>query len=362
MTNRIAIDASAAADAPCHAEAGLSVRFWRPDDTPAIQTFYNDPRIRPSAGARGATPRTDAQWNWEFTGYQSQDPAYVVATVDDRIIGTHACIPIPMLCDGRRIATGKDEETLVHPDYRGRGVLDAMYRPQLQRARADGIEMLWGFTSTAVRPLLRNGFSCLGPFAAMRWTLPRGGRFDGSPGDSTAHRRIVVQRLETADPISEAFSYAFAAQVGGLTLHLSKDYLDWRVFCNPFRSYLVFAAWDTNRLIGLGIFKLEPHRGLAFVSDLVAMDAADLPREDIWQALLAAGISAIADLGIKQIEARASGPHPYNLALREFLARRGFEPVPDPNAVSFLVRPVASENTCMLDQGFWRICELMREY
>lgn len=341
---------------------GVSVRFWQPGDTPAIQKIYNDPLIRPGAAMRGYVPRTDAQWSWEFADSHPTNPPYMVATCNDAIIATHACIPIPMLSDGRLVSTGKDEETLVHPDYRGRGVLDAMYRPQLERAVADGFEMLWGFTSTASRSLLRNGFTCLGPFEAMICELSKVRSATSSMEPLHDDDCLRILPCTQADSRFDDLSCEFGRQIGGLTLHLSQSFVDWRVFRNPFRPYAVFSADVDDRLVGLGIFKMENARNYAFLSDLVSIDTAQHPADQIIDRLLSAGVKYLSACGVRHLEARPSGSHPYNRMLQRLLSRRGFQKVPSDRAVRFFVRPVLLQDARIMDQDFWRMCELMREY
>ncbi len=337
---------------------GVELRFWQPDDTPGINALYNDPAARPGAENRGPNARTDAQWAWEFAHHMPQSPPYVLATRGGRVVGTQAYIPIELLCDGKPLLSGKDEDTLVHPEHRGRGVLDDMYRLLLTRSERDGIAMLWGFTSTAIRPLLRNGFQVLGSFYALRAELNELSDLDRT----VRQNEIRIEPLTDPDNRCDDFSLAFGAAAGGITLHLSADFLRWRVLDNPFREHAMFAALRDDRILGLGVYKIEERSRTGYISDLVAVDDSVVEADSILNALLSEGLRFLRSKDVAAIEARPSGDHPYNQRIRRLLSSRGFRPVDPGNATQFMVRPIVAAKPGVLDMARWRITELMREY
>lgn len=338
---------------------GIGIRFWRPGDTPALNAFYNNPAIRPAAGHKSAEARTDRQWEWEFALGGRVTPAYAVAEKGGRIVGTQAYIPIPMCVDGRTVMSGKDEDTLVHPDHRGRGVLDDLYRLVLERARLDRIAMLWGFTNSAVRPLLRNGFESIGTFDAMAMALTTVPDVRSNRAEQTSLR---IDAMSRADDRMDGFAVRFAESTPGLGLNLTAAFLRWRVFENPFREYTILAATVESELVGIGLFKYEQRRGCGYVSELAAVDAGLVNRSEIQRALLTEGLRCFRERGLACAEARPSGGHGYNRELRMVLSHVGFKDVAVTNPLEFLVRPVMELNPSALEGANWRICELMREY
>jgi GNAT superfamily N-acetyltransferase len=357
---------------------GRGVRFWQPGDTEAINRLYNDPQVRPGAKVNGYEPRTAAQWSWEYAAWRRHPPPFVVGLCADRVIGTQAYYPVELLHDGRLMLSGKDEETLIHPDHRGIGLLDDMYKLLFQRARQDGVAVLWGFTNTAVRPLLRNGYHRVGWFEALRADLS--GRQRGSPPSRIESLRSRFRRLREADrPGSRAsdlavhqltdpdercdrFSFEFGRQVGGVMLHLSAKFLRWRLFDNPFRKHVVFAAYRADRMVGLSAFKLDDRQATGYVSELVAVPTESQSVPEILRALLTPGLELFRARGYEVAEARPSGGHPFNQTVRSVLAEHGFVDVPRHQATEFLVRPTAPSDTQLLDMDRWRISEIMREY
>lgn len=343
---------------------GITIRPWQPGDTPAVNAFYNDPKIRPAAGSAGAVSRTDSQWEWEFMRGGDDAPAYAVASKNGQVIGTQAYIPITLSLAGTQIRTGKDEDTLVHPEFRGRGVLDDLYRLLISHASNDGIAALWGFTNSAVRPLLRNGFCSIGTFDSMTTNLrtPMLRKIGQGAMGQVGSIRLTTLNESSLEPSLDEFARAFSEQSGGAGLELSGAFLKWRVFDNPFRAYKVIAAMDRDRIVGLGIFKSEPGRKLGLISEVAVLSDASVSESDILRAIIAAGLEHFVESGFTSVEARHCGTHSYNCRLRTLLSEFGFESVRASSPMEFLVRPLSEVGEQLLDMNIWRVCELMREY
>jgi GNAT superfamily N-acetyltransferase len=339
----------------------IDIRFWRKGDTEVVNNLYNDPSVRHFQTKGGYEPRTARQWEWEFASPNGgRPPPYAVATRRGRLIGFQAYIPIELLCDGELILSGKDEDTLIHPDYRGMGLLDEMYGILFERARRDEVAMFWGFTSTAVAPLIRNGYRSIGRFTSMRANL--GSARGGGRAASKPPRRLTVKEMVRPDSQCDEFSVLFGRQVGGVMLHLSARFLAWRVFENPFRRYKAFGAYEGDRLVGVSVFKVDARDGVGYVSDLAAVSTAGLETEEVLRAMLASGVREIRAAGLSVAEARPSGEHPFNRLVRSVLGSQGFAPVPPEQATEFLVRPIAGDGSRFFEMNCWRISELMREY
>lgn len=353
---------------PRRRASDVRVRPATTDDVHRINALYNDPQARPDAAAIGCPKRTKPQWMWEYGTPSPQPPAYMLAAQGDRVVGTQAYIPVELLIDGELVLSGKDEDTLVHPDHRGCGLLDEMYRHLFERAEADRVRMLWGFTATAARALLRNGFFSIGRFQAMRCGLGPGGscRTDpiekaGASADDSTRGAVTIREIERPDPQSDEFSLAFGRCFGGIMVHLSARYLQWRLFDNPFRRHRLLAAYDRNRLVGLAALKIDADC-VGRIADLVALPTDGRAVENTLQALLARASSVLQECGCEVVEARPSGEHPFNRIVQGVLLSNGFEFLPAERATEFMVRPIGAMDDRLIDMAQWRICEIMREY
>ncbi|MCG8408203.1 MAG: GNAT family N-acetyltransferase [Phycisphaerales bacterium] len=337
----------------------LELRYWRPGDTEAINAMYNelDPRLRTETRLKGYEPRTTARWNWEFGSNKElcpDGPGYAVAFHHGRVVGIQAYIPIELQHNGRIIRSGKIEDILIHPDYRGMGVADDLAQLLIRRATQNDFSALWVFTSTAESLLGRNGFQTVAPFDVMQTCL--------SSTAPPAESDVVVRELGMPDERCDDFAAEFGRQIGGITEHLSSKFLRWRINDNPLAEYAAFAALDKGRVVGISAFKLDDHRKTGYVSELAVTAHASDSFKHLADGLLRPGLDLFQSRGYRHAEARPSGEHPYNLALRTALASHGFSEVATHNPAKLMVRPIGEGSTSMLDPSCWRLSELMREY
>ena len=130
----------------------IAISILNNSDIPEVIQFYN--RIYKEN-------RNEEKFKWEFFSAPAGKAIYIIAKDADtqKIIGSQCAIPIELITDkGEIILTGKSEDTLVDPDYRGLQVFEKMYALLFEKCRENGIKYLWGFTS-AKKPFLKLGFS-----------------------------------------------------------------------------------------------------------------------------------------------------------------------------------------------------------
>lgn len=121
-------------------------------DIPELIHFYN---------VLYKETRNEAKFKWEFFNAPAGKAIYVVAkdAETQKIVGSQCAIPMELINDTNEvILTGKSEDTLVHPEYRGMNIFENMYTLLFEKCRERNIRYLWGFTS-AKKPFLKLGFS-----------------------------------------------------------------------------------------------------------------------------------------------------------------------------------------------------------
>ncbi len=102
--------------------------------------------------------RSDSYFNWEFLNGPAGKAIYVGAFDGDKLIGTQAAIPLYFVGpEGKLMLTAKSEDTLLDPDYRGKGLFELMYKLLIVECRKAQIVSIWGFTY-AKKPFLKIGF------------------------------------------------------------------------------------------------------------------------------------------------------------------------------------------------------------
>ncbi|MFZ1676711.1 MAG: GNAT family N-acetyltransferase, partial [Saprospiraceae bacterium] len=130
----------------------IAISLLQDVDIPELLDFYN---------LINNDNRDKEKFLWEFYNAPAGKAIYVIAKDADtqKIIGSQCAIPVDLITQtGDIIHTGKSEDTLVHPDYRGLNIFENMYSMLFEKCRESGIKYLWGFTS-AKKPFLRLGFT-----------------------------------------------------------------------------------------------------------------------------------------------------------------------------------------------------------
>jgi len=103
--------------------------------------------------------RTLKQFYWEFNNCPFGKSIYVIAEDEGEIVGTNCVIPIDLVTSDKTIIrSGKSEDTLVDPKYRGQNIFYNIYDFLFEKCRENGIQVIWGFTS-AKKPFKKLGFS-----------------------------------------------------------------------------------------------------------------------------------------------------------------------------------------------------------
>lgn len=151
----------------------LTFRLATLDDADRCNAFFN---------GLHRTDRSLAAWQWEFLDSSGHVVPYVIAEDGDRVVGTQAALPIPMVAMREQFTSAKSEETLVDPEYRGQGIFESMYDLLFAELDRREVVVVWGFT-TAVKPFIRVGFDV--PAVARQVVFPLSGRAARAAIDSS---------------------------------------------------------------------------------------------------------------------------------------------------------------------------------
>lgn len=316
----------------------LKVEFIQDVDIAGANAFYNDTyRVH----------RSMAQWHWEFDAAIGGRRAFVVAKVEERIVGTQALMPITMITPDGPVLTAKSEETLVDPSMRGKGVFPAMYQPLLEHAAHNGIQAIWGFTP-AYKPFEGVGFSI--PARTQQLIFPLSARVAdvvGAPAYSGWRRHALRAGLAGASLLSSAraaagpraaaglrlavldeppasaaeLSQAFVRTWGGTTIHRDASYLRWRFYQNPNVRATMLGAFRGDALVGWIAYSLD-HQSMGYLVDAL------IPRSDetrlVLQVLIAQALRTLRAAGAVGIRAWHLNAHPFDKLLLEVAQGIGF--------------------------------------
>lgn len=221
----------------------------------------------------------------EFEWWYEQNPVrpgtITLAVADGEVAGMLAMSYARMRLGDREGLAAFAIDGATHPDFRGRGIFQALELENERRAAEAGAEIAVGFTNPMAGPILvgRVGWKdvrrlrlwarVLRPLAVLRRRGERG------RGLRPRASRGGVEPLERFDRQAEELA-RIAAPAG--TDHVVRDaaYLNWRYAESP-RGYRCLGAFREGRLAGFAVFGHKVHGGIsaAYVADLVAPSPAD---------------------------------------------------------------------------------------
>lgn len=259
----------------------VEYRLANEDDYEKINAFYN--RIYKEN-------RTAEQFLWEFRDGPFGKSIYVVAEDDGKIIGTNCVIPIDLIDANKKIIkSGKSEDTLVDPEYRGQQIFYKIYEFLFEKCKEANIQVIWGFTS-AKKPFEKLGFDV--PYSheqslAVRdiWKAytylsslnPKNALTDKIKilGLSVLSRLKTLGRIEQKNivykvkvncqintGVDELILKNQTISNSLFSIHQTPEFQDWRIYNNPnfykVHTYSVYSK--TEELMALIVFNSHPNQ------------------------------------------------------------------------------------------------------
>lgn len=94
---------------------------------------------------------------WEFKQCPPEESIYVIARAGEEVVGIQAIVPVFFEQGEGIMKTGKAEDTLVAPHYRGKGLFKELYLYAEEAVKQRGYSAVWAYTK-AVKPYASIGF------------------------------------------------------------------------------------------------------------------------------------------------------------------------------------------------------------
>jgi hypothetical protein len=329
----------------------MEIRLIADGEEEACNNFFN--RIY-------KTNRKIRQWKWEFSSnnYDKKPVPYAVALDNGNVIGTQAFIPIRMIDKDGIYWTAKSEQTLVDPNYRGKKIFEKMYDIFFDYAKKHDFAYIWGFTS-AVKPLRRLDFVI--PYNTSQLFIPFSNRsirtiLEKGPGKKeglkdkvimTAIRLgAVVAKIASSMRIAASKKYLrgnfdirtmdkpsdqmaglckrFINKWGGTTIYRDSQYMQWRVFDNPYVKSVVRGLYNQDELLGWVAFTLSDD-GLGSVVDMmIPGDDSRYENSNLIKALLLEAVIGTRNMGASGIRAWHVNNHPFDNLIFKAAKKIGF--------------------------------------
>ena len=215
------------------------------------------------------------------------------------IVGQYAVCPVRMKVDGRELVGGFSLDTMVHPEWGGRGIFVKLAGAVYKDAAEHGIPLTYGFPNANsyhgfvnrlqwmdlrktlpvlvkplnIRRLIKARFEneriagLLALLAKAGYRLYGSGS-SGEGGSGSYNVRRVERFDESADLLWERSS-----SVARVSVIRDASYLNWRFVRNPTEEYRILQAEQDGELVGYVVLKLADDFGLrvGYVADLLAL-------------------------------------------------------------------------------------------
>lgn len=129
---------------PPQSQEELVFRPYRDGDEKAVLETFN---------LVFSASRTLPTWNWRFKENPYLPPSLALAwNTQGKVVGQYALIPVLLNVSGRPVLVAQSVDTLVHPDYRNRGLFLDLAHHCYDQCKKLGIKAVFGFPNPAAFP------------------------------------------------------------------------------------------------------------------------------------------------------------------------------------------------------------------
>ena len=217
-----------------------------------------------------------AHWEWKYlhNPLTSEEVEVVVALDDGIVVGARPFMIAEMWLGKEKVMAAQHCDTMVHPDYRGKGIFNNMGRVAIDQLKANGYTLSYGFPGPMSRQgFLRQGWKIVAPTEInFRVLDPRelisrklGNRLLGT-GLGFFYNKLLNTILDQPLLPSSSFKVRLFDQfVDELTevdgfrddsridLVRSESYLRWRFDSHPEHKYKYVLANKNRKLRGYAV-------------------------------------------------------------------------------------------------------------
>jgi len=281
-------------------------------------------------------------WRWQFMEGPDGKAFIYIAEDGGRVIGHFADVPRRFSANGSMVLGTLSLDLMVHPDYRRKGIFAELGRSAIERVKkAKGLFMMaYPIRKETIHGLKKLGWEVVTELPVIVYPI----RFRG-----IVHRYLPIPLISHfVGGVSRLFYFILCPQKrkGGVegieieevkefddqfdtfsqkALSLSpimgirdRNYLNWRYFQHPTRTYTIYRAIKNGKMRGYIILRkvdLLKFSSVVIV-DLLALDEETLP------VLMMKGIEHSEREGVDLLGCMLPKGHPYHRILRQ----RGFLP------------------------------------
>jgi hypothetical protein len=271
------------------------IREFQPGDEHGILELFNSV----FAGSEGATPRTLAQWRWEFDGAPTGRRILVAVDAGGRIVAQFAAIEFGAVCAGEDVRVAQGVDSMCDPAWRGLQHQSPFVR--LAHAYFSGLDVegsvhcSYGFPNSQALRVGRGllGYEPLFPRLPVLFHALREGinGFDAMPPARQTRRVLRFW------PDTDLLWRRLRAKLG-FALARDARYMNWRYADSPYR-YALHEVRGPEGLCAVGVTR--PRWCQAPI--LAIVDYLGDPQDEAsLRALLCAAVAEARREGLERVE------------------------------------------------------------
>jgi GNAT superfamily N-acetyltransferase len=306
-------------------------------------------------------------WRWEFI--ENPDGRALIYIVEDqsKIIGHFADIPRRFFVGGEAVLGTLSLDLMVHPDYRRRGIFEAMGNYAIQRVKNENCFFM---SSYPIRRETIKGFKKIGwqrelSLPVLVYPLKFGGvlnRYLHFPPLSLFAGGVIrffyfllyglkkrkktegveVEEVSALDDSFDGFWQKASSFFPIIGLR-NRNYLTWRYLQHPTRSYSFYRAKKDGEMTGYIVLRKVDllNFNSAVIVDLLALD------EGALLTLVEKGIERCRQEGADLLGFMVPRNHPYDKHLR----KAGF--LPSPKTFQLMIYPHAGKEILLSPEKWY---------
>jgi ribosomal protein S18 acetylase RimI-like enzyme len=288
--------------------SGAIIRFYRPGDEESLlvllqTTFGGWPKLEI------AVPAID-HLRWKLSSDPSPERYQVLAEAGGRIVGCRLFFLYEVRVRGRSYFIRSGFDLAIHPDYRGRGILNEMWA-FARKHLDDQNDFNFGVGDHPAALHMRASQGNIDIANRIHVLVHDGVPVDPGP-DAEEFDTVDVRAF---DERTDAFFDAASAQFDFLVARTSR-HLNWR-YCDPRAGlYRATIAQSDDELLGYIVTRLSHGRG--FVADVLALPG----RLDVVERLVRQAVLRLRSTGVAEIDCWMAAHHPYRRLLEDAGFRR----------------------------------------
>ena len=213
-------------------------------------------------------------------------------------------IPIFLNVQGKRILTAKSESSFLLSEFRGKGIFEDLYFHTIQISEQDGIQIIWGFTalSNVWRNKLKfdvydgliheselqirffNSVSATWKsnqsfFNKVKLSLKAFISLTKNKKLPKANKEYTANFLDIKEDINlkliiELYDDWVVNHPHITSIHIDKEYLNWRITNNPIVKYKIIGVFKNQKLVSFGIINDSTNK--AYLLDFIVPKKEDL--------------------------------------------------------------------------------------